>query len=255
MKIVIDTEKNSITKESGNDDSTFELYSKDSFKLLSYIWLKVAWDLKYVYSFSWMGRPIIQLPEDMIRVQEVIYRVKPDVIIETGIAHGGSLIYYASLCKAMGKGRVIGVDIEVRPHNLKAIKDHELSPNISLIEGSSIDSAVVKAVKAKVKPGETAIVILDSCHSKQHVLNELESYYDLITPGSYIVVTDGFMKDLNDVPRGMSEWIWNNPQEAAKEFVKTHENFVIEEPPFPFNEGGTTERITYWPNAFLKRLR
>src|SRR5690606_19131155 len=147
-------------------------------------------DNKYVYGFSWMGRPIIQLPEDMIRIQEVVYRLKPDVIVETGVAHGGSLIFYASLCKAMERGRVIGIDIEIRPHNRKAIEAHELAGFITLVEGSSTDPAIVQEVKSLVAPGETAIVILDSNHSKQHVLDELEAYADLVSVGSYIVACD-----------------------------------------------------------------
>src|SRR5439155_18014109 len=131
---------------------------------------------KYVYAFTWMGRPIIQLPEDIVRIQEVLYRVKPEVIVETGVAHGGSLILYASLCKAMGHGRVIGVDVEIRPHNRQAIEAHELSPLITLVEGSSVDPTIVACVRDLVREGERAIVILDSNHTKAHVLAELGSY-------------------------------------------------------------------------------
>src|SRR6202022_4695269 len=123
----------------------------------------------------WRGRPIIQHPEDMVRLAEVIYSVKPDVIIETGIAHGGSLVYYASLLKAMGRGRVIGVDIEIRPHNRAAMEAHELKPMITMIEGSSIDPGIVAKVKSHVKPSETVLLILDSNHSKAHVAAELEA--------------------------------------------------------------------------------
>jgi cephalosporin hydroxylase len=200
-----------------------------------------------------MGQPIIQLPEDMVRIQEVIYRIKPDVIIETGIAHGGSLIFYASLCKVLGKGRVIGIDIEIRPHNRKAIESHELFPLITLIEGSSTTNDTVKKVKELVTPGEIIFVILDSCHTKQHVLDELEFYHDLITPGSYIVATDGIMKDLYDVPRGKPEWAQDNPVAAVAEFVSKHPEFVVEQPAWPFNESELTENVTHWPKAYLKR--
>ena len=200
-----------------------------------------------------MGRPIIQLPEDMIRIQEVIYQVKPDVIIETGIAHGGSLIYYASLFKAMGKGRVIGVDIEIRPHNRKAIEEHELFPYITLIEGSSTDSAILNQVKSLMKPGEVVLIILDSNHSKAHVADELEAYHDLVTPGSYLVATDGIMKDLHDVPRGNPEWIWDHPTAAAAEFAEQHPEFVLEQPKWPFRESDLTENVTHWPGAWLRR--
>ena len=190
----------------------------------------------------------------MVRIQnEVIYRVKPDVIIETGIAHSGSLIFYASLCKVMEKGRVIGIDIEIRPHNRKAIELHEMFPLITLIEGSSTTPEILKQVKKLVKPGESVLIILDSCHTKQHVLNELEGYHDIVTSGSYLVATDGIMKDLYDVPRGKPEWKSDNPVEAVNEFLKKHPEFVLEQPPWPFNESELTENVTHWPSAFLRR--
>ena len=136
MKLIIDTDNRSLIAEDNHQQAVFDLYSKAAFELISQFWLKVGWNQKYPYIFSWLGRPIIQIPEDIIRMQEVIYRVKPDVIVETGIAHGGSLILYASLCKAMGKGRVIGVDIEIRDYNRQAIESHELFSLISLIEGT-----------------------------------------------------------------------------------------------------------------------
>jgi cephalosporin hydroxylase len=135
MKLIIDTTEKTLTCEIDSQKQVLYLYTKEAFELISLQWVKVGWNQKYSYTFSWLGRPIIQLPEDMIRIQEVIYQVKPDVIIETGVAHGGSLIYYASLFKAMGKGRVVGVDIEIRPHNRKAIEEHELSSFITLVEG------------------------------------------------------------------------------------------------------------------------
>ena len=211
-------------------------------------------DTKYVYSFTWLGRPIIQLPEDMIRIQEVVYDVKPDVIIETGIAHGGSLVFYAGILKAMGNGRVIGIDIEIRLHNRKAIEDHELFEHITLIEGSSVDSKIQNEVKCLVKPGEKVLVLLDSNHTKQHVLAELNMYSNLVSVGSYIVATDGIMKDLVGAPRSSEDWSWNNPKAAVDEFIKHHKNFIVEEPKFPFNEGCVTERVTYWPGAYLKRI-
>lgn len=253
MKLNIDTDKNTLTVIDGEHQENLPLHSKKAFELLSMQWTKVGWSQKYQYTFSWMGRPVIQLPEDMIRTQEVIYRVKPDVIIETGVAHGGSLIYYASLCKAMEKGRIIGVDIEIRPHNRSAVEAHELSPLITLIEGSSTDDEIVKQVKSLVNPGESVMVILDSNHSKQHVADELLAYHDLVTKGSYIVATDGLMKDLFDVPRGEKDWAWDHPTAAAKEFAESHPEFIIEQPEWPFNESMLTENITHWPSAWLKR--
>ncbi|MBT9138718.1 MAG: Rhamnosyl O-methyltransferase [Syntrophomonadaceae bacterium] len=215
----------------------------------------MGWNQKYTYTFTWLGRPIIQLPDDMFRIQEVIYRVKPDVIIETGVAHGGSLVYYACLCKAMDKGRIIGIDIEIRPHNRTAIEKHELTSYITLIKGDSTDDKIVNQVRALVKPDETVLLILDSNHTKQHVLRELNAYSPLVTKGSYIVVTDGSMKDLHDVPRGDPEWIWDNPTAAALEFIAENPEFVIEQPDWPFNESELTENITHWPRAYLRRVK
>lgn len=251
--INIDTKNNTVTVETENGSNTHPMGSPEAFKVISGAWLRCGWDNKYVYSFSWMGRPMIQLPEDMLRIQEVIYQVKPDVLIETGVAHGGSLIFYASLFKAMGKGRVIGVDIEIRPHNRSAIEAHELFEYITLIEGSSIDPGIVAEVERLVKPGEKVLVMLDSNHTKSHVLSELEAYGPLVTPQSYIVAADGIMGDLVGAPRSHSDWSWNNPKDAAAEFAAKHPEFVLGQPVFPFNEGTVTESVTYWPGAWLKR--
>jgi len=237
------------------DEQSYALGSPEGFELLSKLWLRSGWDTKYVYGFSWMGRPIIQLPEDMIRIQEVIYIVKPDAVIETGIAHGGSLIFYASLLKAMNKGRVIGVDIEIRPHNRKAIEAHEMFDYISMIEGSSVDDTVIDKVRHQIQPGERGMVILDSNHTRAHVLAELRAYAEFVAVDSYIVACDGIMQDLVGAPRTSPEWVTDNPQSAVKDFLAERDDFILEEPMLPFNEGQIKERVTYWPNAFLRRIR
>lgn len=253
MKILIESELGLLTQEVDGQRKQINLYSKEAFEILSQLWLKVGWNEKYAYTFSWMGRPIIQNPEDIVRTQEVIYQVKPDVIIEIGIAHGGGLIFYASLCKSIGRGRVIGVDLEIRPHNRQAIENHELFPYITLIEGNSIDLSTVQLVKSLVNQGEKVMVFLDSNHTKSHVLAELEAYHDLVAPNSYIVATDGIIKDLFDVPRGNPEWKWDNPAAAAAEFAQRHPEFVLETPPWPFNESNLSQNVTHWPEAYLRR--
>lgn len=246
MKIILDTEKQALHA----DDRTLPLYSRESFELISDLWLKVGWQLKYPYTFSWLGFPILQIPEDMLRIQEVIFRLRPDVIVETGVAHGGSMIFYASLCKLMGRGEVIGIEKGLRCR--AAVEGHELGSFIHLIEGDSTAPEVVEAVHARCA-GKRVLVILDSDHSKEHVARELEAYHDLIAPGYYIVAADGNMKDLHDVPRGSPEWKWNNPEAAAREFANRHAEFVIEQPPWPFNESQLTTNTTYWPSAWLRR--
>ncbi len=252
--LTIDFESNTVRVSEAGATREFALASPEAFAAVSRAWLRCGWDTKYVYSFSWMGRPIIQLPEDIVRIQEVIHTLRPDVIIETGVAHGGSLIFYSSLCKAMDHGRVIGIDIEIRPHNRQAIEAHPLFDRIQLIEGSSVDPRIVDQVRGQVTPGETVLVLLDSCHTREHVLQELEAYAPLVSPGSYIVATDGIMQDLVGAPRSQPDWNTNNPQQAARDFLARHPEFALEEPPFPFNEGQITERVTYWPSAYLKRL-
>lgn len=252
--IKIDLEAGFVSCEDDGQEVSYPLDSPQAFAIVSRAMLRVGWDSKYVYSFTWMGRPIIQLPDDMIRLQEVVYAVKPDVIVEIGVAHGGSLVFSASLCKAMGRGRVIGVDIEIRPHNRAAIEAHELHEYIELIEGDSIAEAVVGRVRAGIRPGETVIVFLDGCHTKAHVLAELRRYAPMVSPGSYIVAMDGIQRDLVGAPRSRPDWDWNHPTAAAQEFVAANPDFVIEEPRFPFNEGLITERfLTYWPGAFVRR--
>lgn len=252
--IIIDEDNALVTVEKDGQKKTFGFDTPEAFNVISDAWLRIGWDCKHVYSFTWMGRPIIQLPEDMVRIQEVIYQVKPDVIIETGVAHGGSLIYYASLCKAMDRGRVIGIDIEIRSHNRTAIEAHPLFSYITLIEGSSIDDAIVQSVKNQIKPGETVLVILDSCHTKAHVAAELKAYAPMVSSGSYIVATDGIMGTLaSNAPRSQPDWSWNNSTEAAKKFAQQHSDFVVEDPEFAFNEGLVNRAITYWPGAYLKK--
>jgi cephalosporin hydroxylase len=254
MKVSVDFNKAVVEIEKEGQRNIYPMETKEAFAAISKAWLRVGWDTKYVYSFTWMGRPIIQLPDDMVRIQEVIYKVKPDVIIETGIAHGGSLIFYASLCKAFGKGRIIGVDIDIRQHNRKAIEVHELYSYITLIEGSSIDPKIVNEVKSLVKPKEKVLVILDSNHSKDHVLNELKAYSSLLTSDSYMVATDGIMKDLVGAPRSKPDWDWNNPFEAVREFLATNSEFHLVKPEQPFNEGLVDDFcVTYWPGAWLKK--
>ena len=247
-----DSKSEQITTSSGE---IISISDPKAFKLLSNIWLRSGWDTKYVYCFSWMGRPIIQLPEDILRIQELIYQLKPDVIIETGVAHGGSLVFYASLCNAIGKGRIIGVDIEIREHNRKAIQEHDLYKFITLIEGSSTDKIIFEKVESLINHSESVLVILDSNHTKSHVFEELKAYSKLIKKDGYIVACDGIMKNVKGAPRTEEDWDWNNPLSAIDEFISENKNFKVIEPNWPFNESLLNERVTYWPNAFIKKIK
>jgi cephalosporin hydroxylase len=254
VKLAIDTERQTVVVEDHSGRRELPLYSDESFAHLSRLWRNVGWNQKYTYGFTWMGRPIIQLPEDLVRIQETIHRVQPDVVIETGVAHGGSLVFYASLFRAMGRGRVIGIDVEIRPKNRRAIEEHPLASMITLVEGSSTAPETLAKVQALVQPGERVMVILDSNHTKDHVAQELEKYAPLVSEGSYIVATDGLMEDLHDVPRGRKEWRDDNPSAAAREFASAHPRFVLEPPPFVFDETLSRVQVTHWPDAYLRRV-
>jgi cephalosporin hydroxylase len=252
--VSVDLEGGRVLVEDGGTRRELPLDSSEAFDVVSKAWVRAGWDAKYVYSFSWLGRPVIQLPDDLLRIQEVIYDVQPDVIVETGVAHGGSLIFYATLCKALERGRVVGIDIDIRPHNRQALDEHLLRPFITLVEGSSIDPAVTDEIAKSIRPDEKVLVLLDSNHTRAHVLAELRAYADMVTPGSYLVATDGIMADLVGAPRSEPDWGTNNPQGAVSDFLREREDFQLVEPAFPFNEGKVRTRVTYWPNCYLRRL-
>lgn len=223
-----------------------DIYSEDGFNALAELWTRSAWQKRISYEPTWMGIPIIQLPEDILMMHELIYKVKPYVIVETGTAHGGTAIFYASMLELLGKGRVISIDIEIRKNNRLAIEAHPMSKRITLIEGSSIDEPVVARVREMIGLGDKVLVALDSNHSFDHVRLELEKYAPLVTPGSYIVVFDGVMQILADAPSGKSEWALNNPTLAAEDFLAIHPEFEID----PYYNRLTA---TYCPGGFLKR--
>jgi cephalosporin hydroxylase len=254
VKLALDTRAGTLTVDDGNGPRTIPLYSREGFEALSNAWLKVGWNQKHPYTFSWLGRPVIQLPEDLLRIQEVVHRVRPDAIVETGVAHGGSLVFYASLCKLIGTGRVVGVEVALRPENRRAIQSHTLASYITLVDGDAVAPETVARVREAVGPGRRTLVILDACHTRRHVAAELEAYHDLVAPGSYLVATDGIMKDLTDVPRGQADWATDNPLEAVRAFLRAHGEFVQEQPPWPFNESELARNVTHWPGAWLRRL-
>lgn len=223
----------------------------EEFKKLSLDWILKSNEYKYGYSFTWMGRPIIQFPNDMFIIQELIWQVKPDLIIETGIAHGGSIIFSASMLELLGgDGEVIGIDIDIRKHNRDEIEKHPMMKRITMLEGSSIDENIVKQVKDIAKDKKTIMVFLDSNHSHAHVLEELKAYGNLVTPNSYLVVFDtcveifpeGYVKD--------RPWdVGNNPMTAMNEYLSTHDEFELDE------IVNSKAMITAAPRGFLKRVK
>ena len=206
---------------------------------------------QYSYNFSWMGRPIIQYPQDMIAMQEIIWDIKPDLIIETGIAHGGSLIYYASILELIGKGEVLGIDIDIREHNKKEIEKHPMYKRIKMIQGSSVSSGMKEKVQQHAEGKNTILVCLDSNHTHEHVMKELEIYAPFVSLNSYIVVFDTIVEDL---PEGYFSqkrpWsISNNPKTAVDEFLKANDNFEID------YSIDNKLLISVAPEGYLKRIK
>jgi len=218
--------------------------------------LEKSAELNYSYNFSWLGRPIIQYPQDMIALQEIIWEVKPDMIIETGIAHGGSLIFSASMltlleaCGEIENGKVLGIDIDIREHNKKAIEAHPMSKKITMFQGSSIDEEMIQKVHEFAKSGKRILVCLDSNHTHDHVLAELKAYAHLTSLGSYCVVFDTIIEDMPkdcfpDRPWGKG----NNPKTAVWEYLKECDDFVIDK------DIENKLLITVAPDGYLKRIK
>ncbi len=204
----------------------------------------------YSYNFTWMGRPIIQYPQDMIAMQEIIWEVKPDLIIETGIAHGGSIIYYASILELIGKGEVLGIDIDIREHNKIEIERHPMSKRISMIQGSSISESIIEQVKTFAEGKKTVMVCLDSNHTHAHVLKELELYAPFVSVGSYLVAFDTIVEDLpadlyNDRPWSVGD----NPKTAVHEFLKANDGFIINK------EIDNKLLVSVAPDGYMKRIK
>ena len=237
-----------ITYANGGMVQTVDLYSREGLDLISLLWTKLYAQYKLHYETKWMGIPIIQFTEDILMMQELIWKIKPDVIIECGIAHGGSLIFYASLFELMGQGKVIGVDIDIREHNRIAIENHPMKHRIELLEGSSTSDEIVAALKERIAGAKTVLIVLDSNHSAAHVAKEIELFHDMVTPGSYLVVMDGAQAYVADIPDAKPGWEQDNPLIAIEEFVAKNDRFEVD--PY-YNR----LKVTSNPNGFLRRVK
>ncbi len=212
-------------------ESIRALGNNDELKSISNDWIKKSSLLKYSYNFDWLGRPIIQFPQDIIAMQEIIWNTKPDLIIETGIARGGSLIFYSSMLELISdSGSVIGIDVDIHEHNRKEIEQHPMFKRIKLLEGSSIDKSIINEVFNIAKNAKKILVCLDSNHTHEHVLEEMKVYSPLVKKGSYLVVFDTIIDDLPadffpDRPWGKG----NNPKTAVDKFLKNNDRFEVDE--------------------------
>ncbi len=238
-----------------NIDNINEMQKDQSLQVETEQYFNSLCKYKYSYNFTWMGRPIIQFPQDIVAMQEIIWKVQPDLIIETGIAHGGSLIFSASMlelnaaCGGPVSAEVLGIDIDIRQHNRDAIKAHPMYKRITMIQGSSISQEVIAQVHEKAKGKERILVILDSNHTHEHVLAELNAYAQLTTIGSYCVVFDTVVEDMPadffpDRPWGPGD----NPKTAVWEYIKSHPEFEIDK------SIQNKLLITVAPDGYLKRV-
>ena len=238
--------------------------SDTAFQALSRQWLQESMARKYVYNFDWMGRPIIQYPQDMAAVQELIWKVRPDLVIETGIAHGGSLILSASMLALLdisdaieagtimnprnSSRKVIGIDIDIRPHNHAAIEAHPMASRIQMFQGSSIDPHLVEQIEQAAHGYQTVMVFLDSMHSHAHVLSELQAYAHMVTTGSYCVVFDTYVEDLPAMFFPDRPWdVGDNPKTAVYEWLKGNRGFSID------RDIEARLMVTVSPSGFLRR--
>ena len=255
MNYTINNEDQLLVLEEGGIYREIPLYSRQSYEALSREWLRVGWALGVYETFTWAGAPLRQLPEDVVRLQEVIFDLKPEVIVETGVCFGGSLLFHATLCEAIGKGRVIGIDQHIPEETRRNIASQRLAHRIALIEGDSAAPETIAQVREHIHHGSPVMVILDSDHSRAHVARELEAYSPLVTPGSCIVAEDGVMRDLTDVPGGNPDWLRDNPAAAAREFLAAHPEFEMREPAWKRNASQLRRNVTYWPDAWLWRIQ
>jgi cephalosporin hydroxylase len=260
LKFTVDTEAWTITRDGDQagdpERAPNSWFDESGFALLSQWWLQASWQRKYSYQFRWLGRPIIQLPADIMMIQDLIHRIRPTLIIETGIAHGGSLVFHASLLRLVHqtisnneRPHVIGIDIEIRPANHQALNDHPLRSMMTLVEASSTDPSVHRQIADGIRADDVVMVILDSDHRRDHALAELDAYAPLVSRGSAIVVMDGIMPQLAKLPSGKSSWTADHPAEAVRVFLAS-----------PLGRGFQVDRtydgyaMTHSPGGVLTRV-
>ncbi len=221
-----------MTPEIANSSNFIQAMNDDAeVKSLRQALLQAIVKYRYSYNFTWLGRPIIQFPQDVLAIQELVWKVKPALIVETGIAHGGSLIFHASLLELIGgDGAVLGIDIDIRAHNRREIENHPLAKRIEMIQGSSIDECVVHQVRERAAGRSPILVVLDSLHTHDHVLRELEMYSPLVKKDSYLIVLDTVIADLPDDAFPDRPWGQrDNPKTAVHEFLDKNRRFVIDQ--------------------------
>jgi cephalosporin hydroxylase len=238
-----------LTLDAHGRTETVDVFSPEGLEMVSTLWTKLYAHYKLTHNCTWMGVPIIQFPEDIVMMQELIWKVRPDVIVECGFAHGGAALFYASLFELMGKGVVVGVDVDIRPYNRIAVENHPMGHRVRMVEGSSVEASTLERIRAHIGPGDKVMVLLDSDHSRAHVAREIDLYRTMVSPGSYLVVMDGAQALVWDTPDGRPEWKDDNPLAAIEAFMASPEGRSEFEIDDPF----TRLHVTSNPKAYLRR--
>jgi cephalosporin hydroxylase len=268
MKLTIDTEEKTLcvitpsvsagavsagaAVEHDAPPGTYPLYSAEAFEILSSQWLPLSWNREHWMSFSWMGRQLLQLPHDVLRLAELVWVLRPVVIIETGVYEGGSTLLFASLCRLAGAGRVISVDLLLRPGVREAVEERG-GGLVTLIEGDSASAETAAQVRRLIRDEERVFVFLDSAHTAEHVAAELELYAPLVTPGSYLVVADTNLPELRDTPNGIIQWAYDHPMAAVDSFLSRHPEFERAHPKPLFAAEQDCAYLSYFAGSWLTR--
>jgi cephalosporin hydroxylase len=253
MVITIDTEKTLVRVVDGSGPREYGLFSPEAFRVISRQWLVLGWNLHHSFTFSFLGRQFIQLPDDMLRLGELIWRSRPDIILETGVHDGGSTLFWATLCRMGGHGRVISIEKYLRPEVREAVLGIA-GDLVTFVEGDASSPEIAAQVRGQIREGDRVCVFLDSDHSAKHVAAELINFGALVSPGCYMVVADSNMPDVAHTPRGQKAWLSDSPAKSVDEFLAVHPEFRRERPVplFPEEKFDFTE-LSYSQQTWLKR--
>ena len=252
MRIILDTEASVLQFVENGATTEYSLFSPEAFQILSRQWIVLGWNLGHWSTLSWMGRQLLQLPDDVLRLAELLWKLRPDVIVETGVYDGGSTLLFASFCRLYGAGRVISVEREFRPGVREAIRQ-AAGDQVTLIEGDSALPETALQVQGNIRPAERVCVFLDSDHAAQHVAAELRHLGPLVSHGCYLIVADSICPDLAHTPLGESTWSWDHPGKAVDEFLARHPEFSRDRPTALFPATFDFTELSYFPSTWLRR--
>jgi cephalosporin hydroxylase len=253
MRIVIDSDAGTVQLAETVGSAEYPLFSPEAFRVVSRQFLTLGWNLGHWSTFSWMDRQLLQFPDDVLRLAELFWRLRPDVILETGVYDGGSTLLFTTLCRVAGTGRVISVESEMRPGVREAVQQWGAGL-VTVVEADSASPEAAAIVRQAIRPGERVCVFLDSDHTARHVAAELCQYGPLVTSGCYLIVADSNIPELAHTPNGEPCWSSDNPEAAVETFLSGHPEFLRERPPAHFHAGTDFTEVSYFPNTWLRRI-